>query len=84
MEKYFLILKKRLVKGISECEDFCLASTAYEYIDGEWEELDPNEINDRLMGYDPSEVDMYSIGNTDIMEEIEEISVADTHKYMRN
>ena len=82
MEKYFLILEKRLVKGVSVAEKFTLASTAYEYIDGEWKDLDPNEINDRLMGYDPSEVDMYSIGNTDIMEEIEEISEKEARKYM--
>jgi len=82
MEKYFLILKKRLVKGVSVGEKFTLASTAYEYIDEEWEDLDPNEINDRLMGYDPSEVDMYSIGNTDIMEEIEEVSEDEIGKYM--
>ena len=46
-------------------------------------EIDVNEINDRLMGYDPSEDGPYAIGNTDIMEEIETLPEADLGKYMK-
>ncbi len=83
MEKYFLILGKRLVKGVSLDDDFYLASTAYEYIEGTWREMKVNEINDRLMGYDPSEDGIYAMGNTDIMDEIEEVPEADLEKYMK-
>lgn len=83
MEKYYLIYGRRLVKGVSSRDDFQLANAAYEYIEGTWKEIDVNEINDRLMGYDPSEDGPYAIGNTDIMEEIETISEADLGKYMK-
>lgn len=84
MEKYYLICGRRLVKGVSLSEDCSLASTAYEYVGDAWKEIDVNEINDRLVGYDPSEDGPYAIGNTDIMDEIEEISEADLEKYMKN
>ena len=29
-----------------------------------------NDINDRLIGYDPTEDDFYAIGNTEIMDEL--------------
>lgn len=46
------------------------------YKDGKWEPDINNLVSDRLMGYDPSEDDdsPYKIGNTEIMEEIEEIT----------
>lgn len=84
MEKYYLIYGRRLVKGISSNKDCSLASTAYEYVEDVWKEIDVNEINDRLVGYDPSEEGPYAMENMDIMDEIEEISEADLEKYMKN
>lgn len=83
VEKYFLIYNRRLVKGFSTSKDFFLADEAFEYINGQWKSLDRNQINDRLMGYDPTEVDFYAIGNTDIMKEINEISAEKINKYMK-
>jgi len=83
MEKYYLIYGRRLVKGVSSSDDFHLADTAYEHRDGEWKEIDVNVINDRLMGYDPSEDGPYAMFNTDIMDEIEEISEVEVGKYMK-
>ena len=33
-----------------------------------------NDINDRLIGYDPTEDDFYAIGNTEIMDELREMT----------
>ncbi len=53
---YFLINKNRLMKGeyIDEFIQF-LVKNAYEFKNCKWEETNPNEINDRFMGYDPYE-----------------------------
>ena len=83
MTKYFLILEKTLVKGVSDGDGFGLVSEAFRYIGSKWIEMDRNEINDRLMGYDPSEPAMYGIGNIDITEEIREISEAEAKEYMK-
>ncbi len=66
--RYYLILGRRVGKKDGG-KYFILR-------DGAWEQDDNNEIMDRLMGYDPSEPleSPYGIGNTDIMDEIEEIS----------
>ena len=47
---------------------------------GEWVTDTGHLISDRLMGYDPGEPEgsPYAIGNTDIMDEIEEISMEET------
>lgn len=66
--RYYLILGRRLGKK-DDGKYFILR-------DGAWEQDNNNEIMDRLMGYDPSEQpgSPYGIGNTSIMDEIEEIS----------
>ena len=66
--RYYLILGRRLGKKDGG-KYFILRG-------GAWEEDNNNEIMDRLMGYDPSEPpgSPYGIGNTSIMDEIEEIS----------
>ena len=72
MIKYFLINEKRLVKG--DVDETGLVGDSFEYIDSEWQGLDENEINDRLMGYDPFDDGFHGIGNTDIMLTIKKIS----------
>jgi hypothetical protein len=65
---YYLIEKCRLGKK----EDVAY----YLFIDAEWVWDEKNVIMDHLMGYDPSEPadSPYAIGNTSIIDEIEEIS----------
>lgn len=65
---YYLIEKCRL--GKKENVAF------YLFIDAEWVWDEKNVIMDHLMGYDPSEPadSPYAIGNTSIIDEIEEIS----------
>lgn len=75
MERYYLICEKRIVKGIfQDDKEGGLAFQAYEYKDRSWKEISRNEINDRLMGYDPTEDDFYAIGNTEIMDELREMT----------
>lgn len=82
MVKYYLICGKRLVKGVTSGDTYILASSAYEYINGQWVGMDVNEINDRLVGYDPSEDEPYSFGNMSMMEEIKEISEEEMRQYL--
>ena len=77
MEKYFLIRNRRVVKAIFNDLRIMLADLAYEYIDGEWEKISPNVVNDRLMGYDSTETTGSKIGNSEVMAEIKAL-LADT------
>lgn len=65
---YYLINDRRL--GKKEGDNYFLFQNA------EWVKDEKSVIRDRLMGYDPFEPDdsPYRIGNTSIMDEIEEIS----------
>ena len=51
-------------------------TVAEKYVNGKWEEVDYyRDVFCRLGGFDPSEDSwMYGVGNTDIMDSIEEIS----------
>lgn len=52
----------------------------YIYQNGIWVEDTKNWVCDRLMGYDPYDDSPYGIGNTDIMDDIEEITEEDFDK----
>ncbi len=67
--KYYYVEDLRLL-GKSE------GDTYYVFIDAEWVPDEWHYIMDRLIGYDPYEDDdsPYKIGNTEVMDEIEEIS----------
>lgn len=72
---YFLINKNRLVKGeyIDESIQF-LVKNAYDFKNCKWGEVNPNEINDRLMRYALYEESHgYGIYVTSIMDEIKTI-----------
>lgn len=84
MEKYFLICKKRLVKGVSLADEFDLADEAFEYNGESWVEIPCNEINDRLMGYDPTEDDFFALGNTEIMSQIRAVSDEEREEFIRS
>jgi len=83
MEKYFLIRNRRVVKAIFNDSRIMLADLAYEYIDGEWEKISPNIVNDRLMGYDSTETIGSKIGNSEVIEEIREIPADKIDEYLK-
>lgn len=76
MIKYYLINNERLVKGEASETSAKLGfvDTAFEYQQGVWQEISRNEVNDRVIGYDPYEDFSHALGNTDIMNEIKKIS----------
>ena len=83
MEKYFLIRNIRVVKAIFNDSRIMLADLAYEYIDGEWEKISLNIVNDRLMGYDSTETTGSKIGNSEVIEEIREIPADKIDEYLK-
>lgn len=83
MEKYFLIRNRRVVKAIFNDSRIMLADLAYEYIDGKWEKISPNIVNDRLMGYDSTETTGSKIGNSEVIEEIREIPADKINEYLK-
>ena len=70
--KYYLIYKKTIVRTYEKET----TTVAEKYVNGKWEEVDYyRDVFCRLGGFDPSEDSwMYGVGNTDIMDSIEEIS----------
>ena len=62
--KFYLVLEKRLFCQINDM--------TYEYVNGEWIDGDWKEVNDRLIGYDPSDG---KIGDTDVLSEIQKLSI---------
>lgn len=83
MEKYFLIRNRRVVKAIFNDSRIMLADLVYEYIDGGWEKISPNIVNDRLMGYDSTETTGSKIGNSELIEEIKEIPADKINEYLK-
>ena len=83
MEKYFLITTRRVVKAIFNDSRIMLADLEYEYIDGEWEKISPNIVNDRLIGYDSTETTGSKIGNSEVIEEIREIPADKIDEYLK-
>ena len=83
MEKYFLIRNRRVVKALFNDPRIMLADLSYEYIDGEWEKISPNIVNDRLMGYDSTETTGSKIGNSEVIEEIKEIPADKINEYLK-
>ena len=74
--KYYLIQGRLLGKKES--------GGYYLYKEGKWHPDKENAIMDRLWGYDPSEPpgSPYVIGNTSIMDEIEEIQFDRAREYL--
>ncbi len=83
MEKYFLIRNRRVVKAIFNDSRIMLADLEYEYIDGEWEKISTNIVNDRLIGYDSTETTGSKIGNSEVIEEIREIPADKIDEYLK-
>lgn len=86
MTRYYIICNKTLAKGVIDGEvkekEFCLVDSAFRYQNNSWVEMDRNEINDRLVGYDPTEDGCYAMWNMDIMEQIQTISEEEAKVYM--
>ena len=83
MEKYFLIRNRRVVKAIFNDSRIMLADLEYEYIDGEWEKISTNIVNDRLIGYDSTETTGSKIWNSEVIEEIREIPADKIDEYLK-
>lgn len=86
MTKYYLIKNDLLVKGdtIRESGGMGFVENAFAFRNGIWEKISRNEINDRIIGYDPCEEGCYGIGNTDIMDELREISEEEANQIMQD
>ena len=74
MQYYYIKSKKLFAKSKSFFEN-------YLYIHGEWVKDNEHIVSDRIIGYDPhSDCDLYGIGNTDIMEDLEKITEEEFEK----
>ena len=65
---------KLLVKGDVLSPKGGLVENAFVYRDGNWQEVNPYIINDRIIGFDPFDDSIYGMGNAEIMDELQEIS----------
>ncbi|MDO5062809.1 MAG: hypothetical protein Q4D77_06490 [Peptostreptococcaceae bacterium] len=86
MIKYYLINKKILVKGetFNEANALGLVQKVFAFRDGVWQEINPNGINDRIMGFDPFEDSVYGIGNMDIMDELQQITEKEADRFIES
>lgn len=83
MIKYYLIKNKLLVKGDVLCEKGGLAGNAFVYRDGNWQEVNPDIINDRITGFDPFDDSIFGMGNAEIMDELQEISEEEANNLIK-
>ncbi|MDO4712181.1 MAG: hypothetical protein Q4A75_09400 [Peptostreptococcaceae bacterium] len=86
MIKYYLINNKILVKGetFNESNALGFVQRTFAFRDGIWQEINPNEINDRIMGFDPFEDSVYGIGNIDIMDELRQITEEEANRFIES
>lgn len=83
MIKYYLIKNKLLVKGDVLSPKGGLVENAFVYRDGDWQEVNPYIINDRITGFNPFDDSIYGMGNAEIMEELQEISEEETNNLIK-
>lgn len=86
MIKYYLINNQILVKGETSKESggMGLVKNTFAFRHGTWERISVNEINDRIMGFNPYEDSIYGIGNTDTMDSLQEITEDEANRIMQN
>ena len=53
------------------------------YRDGNWQEVNPDIINDRIIGFDPFDDSIYGMGNAEIMDELQEISEEEANNLIK-
>ena len=83
MIKYYLIKNKLLVKGDVLSPKGGLVENAFVYRDGNWQEVNPDIINDRIIGFDPFDDSIYGMGNAEIMDELQEISEEEANNLIK-
>ena len=83
MIKYYLIKNKLLVKGDVLSPKGGLVENAFVYRDGDWQEVNPYIINDRITGFNPFDDSIYGMGNPEIMDELQEISEEETNNLIK-
>lgn len=83
MIKYYLIKNKLLVKGDVLSPKGGLVENAFVYRDGDWQEVNPYIINDRITGFNPFDDSIYGMGNAEIMDELQGISEEETNNLIK-
>lgn len=83
MIKYYLITNKLLVKGDVLSPKGGLVENAFVYRDGNWQEVNPNIINDRIIGFDQFDDSAFGMGNAEIMDELQEISEEEANNLIK-
>ena len=83
MIKYYLIKNKLLVKGDVLSPKGGLVENAFVYRDGDWQEVNPYIINDRITGFNPFDDSIYGMGNAEIMDELQEICEEETNNLIK-
>lgn len=83
MIKYYLIKNKLLVKGDVLSLKSGLVENAFVYRDGDWQEVNPYIINDRITGFDPFDDSAFGMGNAEIMDELQEISEEEANNLIK-
>lgn len=83
MIKYYLIKNKLLVKGDVLSPKGGLVENAFVYRDGDWQEVNPYIINDRITGFNPFDDSIYGMGNAEIMDELQETSEEETNNLIK-
>lgn len=83
MIKYYLIKNKLLVKGDVLSPKGGLVENAFVYRDGNWQEVNPYIINDRIIGFDQFDDSVFGMGNAEIMDELQEISEEEANNLIK-
>lgn len=83
MIKYYLIKSKLLVKGDVLSPKGGLVENAFVYRDGNWQEVNPDIINDRIIGFDPFDDSVFGMRNAEIMDELQEISEEEANNLIK-
>ena len=83
MIKYYLIKNKLLVKGDVRSPKGGLVENAFVYRDGNWQEVNPNIINERIIGFDQFDDSAFGMGNAEIMDELQEISEEEANNLIK-
>ena len=73
---------KLLVKGDVLSPKGGLVENAFVYRDGNWE-VNPNIINERIIGFDQFDDSVFGMGNAEIMDELQEISEEEANNLIK-
>ena len=60
-----------------------MVENAFVYRDGNWQEVNPYIINDRIIGFDQFDDSVFGMGNAEIMDELQEISEEEANNLIK-